>query len=55
IDDGLADMIGFGRPFVANPDLPERLLHGYPFAEHDPNTLFGGGEKGLIDYPTYKA
>ncbi|NVO59194.1 hypothetical protein HV359_02250 [Photobacterium damselae subsp. damselae] len=47
IDDGLADMIGFGRPFVANPDLPERLLHGYPFAEHDPNTLFSG-EKGLI-------
>lgn len=55
IDEGLADMIGFGRPFVANPDLPERLLHGYPFAEHDPNTLFGGGEKGLIDYPAYKA
>lgn len=55
IGDGLADMIGFGRPFVANPDLPERLLHDYPFAEHDPNTLFGGAEKGLIDYPTYKA
>ena len=55
INEGLADMIGFGRPFVSNPDLPERLLHGYPLAEHDPNTLFGGGEKGLIDYPTYKA
>ncbi|WP_274056076.1 alkene reductase [Vibrio parahaemolyticus] len=55
INEGLADMIGFGRPFVANPDLPERLLHGYPLAAHDPNTLFGGGEKGLIDYPTYKA
>ncbi|MDB1125011.1 alkene reductase [Vibrio algarum] len=55
INDGLADMIGFGRPFVANPDLPERLFHGYPLEEHDPNTLFGGGEKGLIDYPTYKA
>lgn len=55
IDDGLADMIGFGRPFVANPDLPDRLRHGYPLAEHDPSTLFGGSEKGLIDYPTYKA
>ncbi|QYK03414.1 alkene reductase [Shewanella zhangzhouensis] len=55
IEDGLADMIGFGRPFIANPDLPERLLHSYPLTEHDPNTLFGGGEKGLIDYPTYKA
>ncbi|MCF7364094.1 alkene reductase [Vibrio sp. A1-b2] len=55
INEGLADMIGFGRPFVANPDLPERLLHGYPLADHDPNTLFGGGEKGLIDYLTYRA
>lgn len=55
INDGLADMIGFGRPFIANPDLPERLKHGYPLAEHDPTTLFGGGEKGLTDYPTYQA
>lgn len=53
INDGLADMIGFGRPFIANPDLPERLQQGYPLAEHDPTTLFGGGEKGLTDYSTY--
>ena len=44
-----------GQITVANPDLPERLRHGYPFAPHDPATLFGGGEKGLIDYPTYQA
>ncbi|WP_076537656.1 alkene reductase [Shewanella sp. UCD-KL21] len=55
INDGLADMIGFGRPFVANPDLPERMKNGYPLAEHDPNTLFGGAEKGLTDYPIYQA
>lgn len=54
IDDGLADMIGFGRPFVANPDLPARIQNNYPLAEHDPNTLFGGGEVGLIDYPAYQ-
>ncbi len=54
IDDGLADMIGFGRPFVANPDLPERLLHGYPLAIHQPETLFGGDEHGLTDYPSYQ-
>ncbi|MGL4735651.1 MAG: alkene reductase [Enterovibrio sp.] len=54
ISAGLADMIGFGRPFIANPDLPERLRHGYPLAAHDPTTLFGGGEKGLTDYPTYQ-
>ncbi|MCL1143799.1 alkene reductase [Shewanella gaetbuli] len=55
ITDGLADMIGFGRPFVANPDLPERIKHGYPLAEHDATTLFGGGAKGLTDYPVYQA
>ena len=53
--DGLADMIGFGRPFVANPDLPNRIKHGYPLNEHNPETLFGGGEKGLTDYAEYHA
>lgn len=55
INAGLADMIGFGRPFIANPDLPSRIKHGYPLAEHDPATLFGGNETGLLDYPTYQA
>ncbi|MFC1233805.1 alkene reductase [Vibrio sp. F74] len=54
IDDGLADMIGFGRPFVANPDLPSRIQNGYPLATHNPETLFGGDENGLTDYPTYQ-
>ncbi|QDP01217.1 alkene reductase [Thalassotalea sp. PS06] len=54
IKNEIADMIGFGRPFVANPDLPERIKHGYPLAQHDPDTLFGGGEKGLTDYPEYQ-
>lgn len=55
IQDGLADMIGFGRPFVANPDLPNRIKQGYPLAEHNPDTLFGGAEVGLTDYPEYSA
>lgn len=50
---GLADMIGFGRPFVSNPDLPNRIKQGYPLAEHNSDTLFGGAEKGLTDYPEY--
>ncbi len=54
IKEGLADMIGFGRPYVANPDLPERIEQGHQLAEHDPSTLFGGGEKGLTDYPSYQ-
>lgn len=53
IREGVADMIGFGRPFVANPDLPNRIKEGYPLAQHDANTLFGGAEKGLTDYPSY--
>lgn len=54
LDEGLADMIGFGRPFIANPDLPTRLQHNYPLTAHDPETLFGGAERGLTDYPVYE-
>ncbi|WP_115719814.1 alkene reductase [Gallaecimonas mangrovi] len=52
ITEGWADLIGFGRPFVANPDLPARLKTGAALNEHDPNTLFGGAEKGYTDYPS---
>jgi N-ethylmaleimide reductase len=47
-----ADLIAFGRPFVANPDLVERLKTGAPLAALDPKTLYGGGAQGYIDYPT---
>jgi N-ethylmaleimide reductase len=53
ISDGVTDMVGFGRPFVANPDLPNRIKNGYPLATHNPETLFGGAEQGLTDYPEY--
>lgn len=52
---GVADMVGFGRPFIANPDLPSRIKNDYPLANHEPSTLFGGAEKGLLDYPEYQA
>ena len=51
ISDGFADMVAFGRPFVANPDLPERIKNDIPWATHDATSLFGGGAKGLTDYP----
>lgn len=54
INSGLTDMVGFGRPFIANPDLPSRIMNDYPIAAHDPDTLFGGAAKGLIDYPEYQ-
>ncbi|MEZ8720018.1 alkene reductase [Vibrio pomeroyi] len=53
VAEGVTDMVGFGRPFVANPDLPARIQNGFPLAPHDPSTLFGGAEKGLTDYPEY--
>jgi N-ethylmaleimide reductase len=53
ITEGVADMIAFGRSFVANPDLPNRIKEGYPLASPDPDTLFGGAQKGLTDYPEY--
>ena len=53
IEDGLADMVAFGRPFVANPDLPSRIKHNQAWATHNPETLFGGAEKGLTDYPRF--
>ncbi|AXE33062.1 alkene reductase [Chromobacterium phragmitis] len=52
---GLADMIAFGRPFIANPDLPARLAHGWPLADFDPSALFGGDGRGYDDYPHYQA
>jgi len=49
--EGVADLIGFGRPFIANPDLPARLRAGVPLVEPDPATFYGGGEQGYTDYP----
>lgn len=48
---GWADLIGFGRPFVANPDLPARLHHGWPLAAPDTGRFFGGAAAGYTDYP----
>lgn len=46
-----ADLVAFGRPFVANPDLPNRLSENVPLASFDPSTLFGGGAEGYTSYP----
>lgn len=49
---GLADLVAFGRPFIANPDLPARLRNGWPLASLQ-DGLFGGGEQGYTSYPGY--
>ncbi|MFA9218865.1 MAG: alkene reductase [Sphingomonadaceae bacterium] len=48
---GYADLVAFGRPFVANPDLPRRLAEGKPLAALDGSSLYGGTAAGYIDYP----
>ena len=48
---GAADLIAFGRPFIANPDLVERLHTGARLAELDRETLYGGDAHGYSDYP----
>jgi N-ethylmaleimide reductase len=51
LENGYADLVDFGRPFVANPDLPRRLAEGLPLAEVAVETLYGGGAEGYTDYP----
>lgn len=51
IAQGHADMVSFGVPFIANPDLPARLAQGASLNTADQATFYGGGEKGYTDYP----
>ncbi len=46
------DIVAFGRPFIANPDLVERLQRGAPLNTPDRATFYGGGAQGYTDYPT---
>lgn len=52
VDSGQADLVAFGRPFIANPDLVRRLQQHKPLNPLDTSTLYGGGEAGYLDYPT---
>lgn len=49
---GKADLFAFGRPFISNPDLVERLKTGAPLASLNPETLYGDGAAGYTDYPS---
>ncbi len=48
---GAADLIAFGKPFIANPDLPARFATGAPLNWADEASFYGGDEKGYTDYP----
>ena len=52
LDGGLGDLVAFGRPFLANPDLVERLQAGAELSPPDFGSFYTPGEKGYTDYPT---
>lgn len=52
IRSGAADLVAFGIPYIANPDLVERFTQDAPLNEADPDTFYGGDEKGYTDYPS---
>jgi N-ethylmaleimide reductase len=55
IASGAADLVAFGVPFLANPDLPERFAENAPLNVPDRKTFYGGTEAGYIDYPALTA
>jgi len=55
IAEGLADLVAFGRPFIANPDLVQRFAEDAPLAEVDWETVYASGPRGYSDYPTYQS
>ena len=54
VENGDADLVAFGRHFLANPDLPERIRLGRPLNAHDRNTFYTFDAHGYTDYPFYE-
>jgi N-ethylmaleimide reductase len=48
LQDNLADLIAFGKPFVSNPDFVERTRNAVPLLAWDETTFYEGGDKGYI-------
>jgi N-ethylmaleimide reductase len=48
-----ADLVAFGRHYIANPDLPRRIQFGLPLNEYDRSTFYTRDPHGYIDYPFY--
>ena len=51
LNSGEIDLVSFGRPYIANPDLPKRFSENAPLAVPDHSTFYGGAEEGYTDYP----
>ena len=52
---GGADLVAFGVPYIANPDLVRRLRDDAPLNKPDPKTFYGIGPEGYTDYPALRA
>lgn len=55
IEKGHAHAVAYGRPFIANPDLPERFRRGASLNTADQESFYGGGAEGYTDYPFLEA
>ncbi|KAJ5209100.1 hypothetical protein N7449_003479 [Penicillium cf. viridicatum] len=55
VEQGLADAVSFGRRFISNQDLVERLQFGYPLTPYDRSTFYTHGAEGYTTYPTYRS
>jgi N-ethylmaleimide reductase len=53
VENGDADLVAFGRQFISNPDLPERLRLGIPLNPYNRATFYSPGPEGYIDYPSH--
>ena len=53
IEKNLADAVAFGRYYISNPDLVDRIKNGHELTKYDRSTFYGGGEKGYTDYKKF--
>ncbi len=54
LNSGRADLVSFGRPFIGNPDLVQRLRDGVPLVDAPQETYYGGDHKGYSDWPAFE-
>lgn len=53
IEEGNADLVAYGKPFISNPDLVERFANGYDLADWNEETFYTPSKEGYLDYPKY--
>lgn len=53
LEEGIADLVAFGRLFISNPDLPARIQHNAPIVEPNPDTFYNPGPEGYVDYASW--